>query len=125
MRVLAILAAALLAACSVPQPLPQARQPAEIAGRVPGTPTDCLPAYDRQQFHVSDSDPSTLVYGNGKTIWVNRLSPACSISWNDIPIFEVTGASYCRGDLVHSVDRTSQIPGPTCVLGDFVPFTRP
>lgn len=125
MRVLALSAAALLASCSAPQPFAQPRSPVEIAGRAAGAPIHCLPAFDRQQLRVSESDPSTIVYGSGKTIWVSHLGPYCSISWTDIPVFEVTGASYCSGDLVHSIDRTSHMTGPTCVLGDFVPFTRP
>ena len=54
-----------------------------------------------------------------------HLGPGCSFGINDILVFEPTGGSYCRGDIVRSVDRDSHIPGPSCVLGDFVPFTRP
>ena len=64
-------------------------------------------------------------YGSGKTIWVNALGGGCRFGFNDIPIFEPTVSAYCRGDIVRSVDRDSHISGPSCVLGEFVPFTRP
>ena len=116
----------LLAACTGPQPVEPPRQVVELAGRVPaGPPVNCVSAIDRQQLRLSESDRSTLVYGSGKTIWVNHLGPGCSFSWNDIPVFEVTGASYCRGDIVNSIDQSSHIRGPACALGDFLPYTRP
>ena len=84
-----------------------------------------MPSFDQQRLRVSENDPGTLVYGDGKRIWINRLAPGCFFSWSDIPVFEVHGSSYCRGDIVRSFDRTSRIPGPSCVLGDFVPYTKP
>jgi hypothetical protein len=126
MRVLALPLIALLAGCNAPQPMPQAQEPAEIAGRqVSGPPVHCVPTFDQRNFRVSENDRSTLVYGTGRTIWVNRLGPSCRISWNDIPVFEVTGSSYCRGDIVRTIDQSSHIPGPGCVLNDFVPYTKP
>jgi hypothetical protein len=65
-----------------------------------------------------------LLTGSGKVIYSNSLGPSCGIGSNDIPVFEPLGNQYCRGDIVRSVDRTSGIPGPSCVLGDFVPHTR-
>ena len=35
------------------------------------------------------------------------------------------GSQHCRGDIVRTMDRLSHIPGPGCVLGDFVPYRRP
>jgi len=39
-------------------------------------------------------------------------------------VTEPIGSQYCRGDIVRSFDRQSRIPGPACILGDFVPYTR-
>jgi hypothetical protein len=112
-----------LASCAAPPPeLP--RPVAELAGRTAGAPRDCLPLRPTDGLHVAD-DRSTLIYGSGKTIWVNALGPSCRFGVEDIPIFEPTVSSYCRGDIVRTVDRYSHIPGPSCVLGAFVPFTRP
>ena len=100
------------------------RPPTELIGRTAGAPRDCVPIRPTENLRIAD-DRTTLIYGSGKTIWVNALGPGCSFGINDILIFEPTVSSYCRGDIVRSVDRDSHIPGPSCVLGDFVPFTRP
>ena len=124
MRSRVLLFATLLGSCVArpQQALPV--QVTELVGRTAGVSKDCLPLRPTQGLHVAD-DRSTLVYGSGKTVWANALGPGCSFGFNDIPIFEPTVSSYCRGDIVRTVDRYSGIPGPSCVLGPFVPFTRP
>ena len=72
---------------------------------------------------MSDTDSHMLLYSRGATIWANNLGPECGFSVNDTLISEPL-SHYCRGDLVRSFDHMSNIPGPTCVLGDFVPYTR-
>ena len=58
-------------------------------------------------------------------IWANPLGPHCSFRSDDVLVTEPIGSSYCRGDLVRSFDSQSRIPGPACVLGDFIPYRRP
>jgi hypothetical protein len=124
MRLQIVLLAAILGSCGAPPPIAPPRPVAELVGRTPGPAKDCVPIRTTENLHVAD-DQSTLIYGSGKTIWVNALGPTCRFGFNDIPIFEPTVSSYCRGDIVRTVDRLSHIPGPSCVLGPFVPFTRP
>ncbi|HEY8591274.1 MAG TPA: hypothetical protein VIL42_00225 [Sphingomicrobium sp.] len=114
-----------LAACSVPQPASAPRELVELVGRVAGQPRSCLPISQTDGPRRSATDRQTLISGSGKTVWANDLGPSCSIGRDDILVFNPTGSSYCRGDIVRSLDGNSRIPGPTCVLGDFVPFTRP
>jgi hypothetical protein len=65
-----------------------------------------------------------LLFGSGSTIWLN--THRCpGVTDNDLPIFEPSGSQYCRGDIVRTVDRLTHVPGPSCVLGDFVPYARP
>jgi hypothetical protein len=124
MRQKLVIAAMMLSSCAAP-PAPIAQRPlTELAGRTAGAPKDCLPVKSTEGVHFA-SDRTTLVYGSGKTIWVNALGPNCPFGLNDIPIFEPTASSYCRGDIVRSVDRDSHIAGPSCVLGEFIPYTRP
>ena len=78
-----------------------------------------------QSLRVSDSNRHTLLYGSGRTIWANLLAPHCSFRFDDLLVTEPTGSYYCRGDIVRSLDRISGIPGPACVLGDFIPYSRP
>jgi hypothetical protein len=74
-------------------------------------------------LRISDNDRHTLLYGAGKTIWANHLGQ-CGFGDNDLLVTEPLGSYNCRGDLVRSFDRSSHIPGPACVLGDFVPYSR-
>ena len=84
----------------------------------------CVAISSQQSLRVSDSDRHMLLYGNGRTIWANRLGQ-CTFGSDDVLVTEPMGSYYCRGDLVRSFDRLSRIPGPACVLGEFVPYNRP
>jgi hypothetical protein len=120
------LAALAVSACAAPPPpaMPPA-QSSLLAGRTAGPPQHCLPIRPTANLQIDPDDRSVLVYGFGRALWVNRLPDGCAFAPNDIPVFQPTGSSNCRGDIVRSVDRMSRIPGPSCVLGDFVPYTRP
>src|SRR5690242_3310701 len=114
---------ALIASCAAPPPTAPDRPAAELAGRTAGAPQHCL-AFERTEgLRVSDTDRHMLLYGRGRTIWASNVGPGCGFSVNDTLLSEPL-TRYCRGDLVRSFDHLSNIPGPTCVLGDFVPYTR-
>ena len=115
---------AVVASCAA---LPQdsATRPAvELVGRTAGAAQRCVLLDQSQSLRVSDTDRHMLLYGNGHVIWANRLSASCGFSSSDTLVTEPIGSYYCRGDLVRSFDRFTKIPGPACVLGDFVPFTH-
>jgi hypothetical protein len=115
-----------LATCAPPHSANQEQRPdAELVGRVAGVPQRCVSISSIQTLRLSDSNPHLLLYGNGRTIWANSVGPDCSFRRDDIPITQPTGSSYCRGDVVRSIDRISHFPGPTCVFGDFIPYRRP
>jgi hypothetical protein len=122
-----ILFMALPAACAAPQPAaaPAPRQQvSELAGRTPGAPEDCIPIYRTEALRVADGDTHLLLYGRGSTIWASSLGPGCGFTYSDTLITESHDGRYCRGDLVRSSNGISNIPGPTCVLGEFVPYKR-
>jgi hypothetical protein len=123
MRLTAALLALATIACAAPQPEPS-RQPVELSGRTAGAPEHCVIIRQAEALRISDTDRHTLLYGSGKTIWASRLGPACSFRLDDVLVTEPFGSHFCRGDIVRSFDRFSRIPGPACVLGDFVPYTR-
>lgn len=114
-------AAAFVASCapapqtSVPEVIPQ------IAGRVAGPPQSCVPIQSVSDMHLET--PHAFVYTNGPVVWVSATN--CPSSADDIPVFHPTASEHCRGDIVRMVDRTTQMPGPSCILGDFVPYRRP
>jgi hypothetical protein len=114
--------AALIASCapSVPsgvsQPIP------ELAGRTAGPPQSCVRNDSSSSVHFTTGN--ALVYTSGSTVWLNTTRcPA--LTYNDLPVFELYGSQYCRGDIMKTVDRYTGIPGPSCVLGDFIPYRRP
>jgi hypothetical protein len=124
MRFAVFLAAATLAGCAAPQPESAPQQPKELAGRSAGPAERCLLIQPAESLHVSENDGHTLLYGSGRTIWANRVGRGCSFRSDDILITAPIGSYHCRGDLVRSMDRFTRIPGSSCLLGDFVPYTR-
>jgi hypothetical protein len=125
MRLSANLLVLALCACAAPQPLAPQRQPVELADRHAGVPQQCVTELGTEPLRVSETDNHVLLYGRGKTIWANELGPPCGFSINDTLVTRPIAGRYCRGDVVGSFDRMSRIPGPSCVLNDFVPYTRP
>ena len=102
----------------------QAALDRELAGRVSGAPRSCVSGHSSQSLQALGN--GIFVYRDGATIWVSRprqrrpgFSPQSTL------IVERHGSEYCRGDRVRAIDPGSTIPGPVCVLGDFVPYRRP
>lgn len=96
-----------------------------LAGRVAGAPKQCLD--DIQLGSPQFIGDRTLVYRQSeRRYWVNTLAYACSGMRSDsTPVFKLFGSQVCRGDTFDMVDRSSGIRGPTCRLGDFVPYEKP
>jgi len=123
MRILAFALAATVAGCtaSPPPPASSAAIP-ELQGRVAGAPQRCVTNQQSVGLHVAG--PHTLSYRDGATIWVNAVPECSALRSSDILVLEPFGSQYCRGDFVRSTDGLSNIPGQTCVLGEFVPYAR-
>ncbi len=65
----------------------------------------------------------TVGVRTGRTLWLNDAGRACkNISTMSTLIVERHGSQICRGDHVRAVELTGGIPGPVCILGDFVPY---
>ena len=95
----------------------------ELVGRTAGPAQRCVPVELARPLRIVDE--RTVLYGSGRTIWVNRLPNACpGADRMDTLIAEPTGARYCNGDFIRLLDPATRIPGPVCVLGDFVPYSR-
>ena len=121
MRPLAYGAAALLFGCTVPQPVKTTAIP-DLMGRTAGAAQRCITFEQNEPLRIAT--PNTLIYGRGRTIYLNA-APGCSgFSSSDILILEPIGSQYCRGDFVRTRDNVSGLPGAGCRLGDFVPYTR-
>jgi hypothetical protein len=95
----------------------------ELEGRTGGGPQACVPIRQTQSLQIVDRQ--TLVYRDGDTVYVNRLGADCpGMRPLSTLIVEAHGSQYCRGDRVRAVETQNAIPGPFCVLRDFVPYRR-
>jgi hypothetical protein len=120
-RNLTVAAAATVALSCAPNPAATPGAVAELAGRTAGASQSCVPIEPTQNLRVVDS--RTVLYGSGHTVWLNHLRTECpGMDRMDILATEPRGTQYCSGDPVRSLDPVSKVPGPVCVLGDFVPY---
>ena len=112
------------AGCAPAAPPSNVAPSAELAGRIAGAPQNCVPVRAGASLRVIDSD--TIIYGTGRTVWLNELPSECpGLRPLDPLIVEPTsGSQYCRGDRIREFEPVTRVPGPVCVLGDFVPYTR-
>jgi hypothetical protein len=95
----------------------------ELSDRTAGEPRACIQA--RTSSGITAVDDRTIVRRDGRTLWVNRLAHACpGLRPLTTLIIETHGAEYCRGDRIRALDPGTTIPGPICVIGDWVPYMR-
>jgi hypothetical protein len=97
----------------------------QIGGKVPGEAVSCIS--DLQQSNIIRVSDDILLYKmSGRLVYQNRLKSSCPglASDRDIIVTEQFGSQLCRGDIIKLVDRLGGIPGPFCVLGDFVPYRK-
>ena len=94
-----------------------------LEGRVAGEPTSCIRSRPNDRVQVIDD--TAIVYGRGKTIYVNRTSRPKNIDDSDTMVIRrFSSAQLCRSDIITTVDRTSGIFTGTIFLSEFVPYTR-
>lgn len=120
-----IAAAATIASCTRPATPPGSDFARETAGRVAGPAQSCVSTSPAQNLRVLD--PQTLAYGWGRTVYVNHLRSPCPAiaQLNTIIVEPGLGGSYCSGDRVRGLEPGAIIAGPTCILGDWVPYRTP
>jgi len=120
MRLLLILCTISLAACAPAAP-PSDTAFSELAGRVAGPAQSCVSAYPTTNLRPLNE--ATLVYGAGRTIYVNRLRAPCpGLTPTSTLFLDVRGSQYCSGDHFRTVETGSMIPGAVCLLGDWLPY---
>lgn len=131
MRMAVVLGAMALAGCAANagalQDKRQARADRELAraleGRVAGKPADCISSMLGSGPQIIDSH--TLLYRQGSRVWRNDLDGGCpGLDEGDTLIIEMHGPQLCRLDRIRVREPGSSIPGPTCSLGQFTPYTK-
>lgn len=126
MRALMLIAAsAALAGCSRPVTPPGSSLAQEIAGRVAGPAQSCVSSEPQQNLRIIDAQ--TIGYGWGRTIYVNHLGAPCPglQPLSTLIVQPGIGGEYCRGDHVRGREMGAMIPGPVCILGEWIPYRRP
>ena len=107
-------------------PKAQAKLDKHLSGRVAGEPVNCIKS--SQTTSPIGIDDHTMLFRDGPRIWRTELQGAMQCSDLGGRKSVVTAGSsirVCRGDRVHIVDLTDGSPVGACVLGAFVPYTRP
>ena len=125
MRIVVLGLTGLLAGCMAPPPAsaPTNAPISEIASRTAGPAQRCVQLVPNESLRIVS--PNALLYGAGRTVWLNRPPGECTgLRESDVLVTEPINGQHCSGDLVRSFDRYSRIPGPSCRLGEFVPYTR-
>ena len=122
MRLIIIAAAALLPGCTAPQPAASTAAIPELTGRVAGAAQRCVTFEQGESLRVAG--PHSLIYGNGRVVYLNTVPSCSTLRSSDILVLEPIGSQYCRGDFVRTRDNVSGLPGAGCQLGDFIPYTR-
>ena len=97
-----------------------------LAGKVAGTAQKCLPTYLSNDMTIVDDN--TILFRNGRTVYVNHPLGGCNnLSQGGRALVTKTsgGIGTCRGDIGQVMDLRSGTTVGSCVMGDFVPYTRP
>ncbi len=97
----------------------------QISGKVAGEPVSCISNFQSDDI-IRVSDDMLLYKISGRLVYQNRLKSPCPglASDRDIMVTERFGNQQCRGDIIKLEDRIGGIPGPFCILGDFVPYRK-
>lgn len=129
-KALAALALIGLAGCTMADSRParltdsQSKELAKaLEGKTAGAPVNCV----RRQLGTDGlhavSDELLIYRVNRNLVYRNDLNGSCvGISRGNAMVLKPTNDQYCRNDIVGSVDFTTGIRGPSCALGDFVPY---
>ena len=96
-----------------------------LAGRIAGTPVDCVEQSRLDGPQIIDE--KTLVYHeSGRRLWRNDLIGVCpGLQPRDTLIVDVFGSQLCRNDRFRALTPGLTIPGPYCRLGKFTPYDKP
>jgi hypothetical protein len=122
----ATIALGALAATGALEARPRLTGEAELArlleGRVAGRPMDCLMLTQTDDVRIIDK--TALVYGSGRTIYVNRPRHPQDLDRDDILVTRLHMPQLCKLDAVRLHDRSSHMFSGFVTLEQFVPYRR-
>jgi hypothetical protein len=92
-----------------------------LEGRVAGEPRSCIDTRVNSESQVIDK--TAVVYGRGRTIWVNVPANARDLDDRDALLIRQFGTRLCRQDIVTTFDSLGGFQTGSVFLTDFVPYT--
>ncbi len=93
-----------------------------LDGREAGEPVSCIRSRRNDQVQVIDD--TAIVYGRGKTIYVNYTQRPDRIDDRDVMVTRRFGSQVCKTDIVTTIDNTTGIYTGNVFLAEFIPYTR-
>jgi hypothetical protein len=121
----------LLACASTPgqathSPKAQKELAQALSGRTAGPAVDCIYNYPANKMQVIDQ--WTVLFRNGGTIYVQNPRGGCpglGFPGYTLVTRSVGANRLCSGDIARLADLSTGTGGGSCVLGQFVPYTKP
>ncbi len=124
-----LIAIPLLGSCTSDAPRPEngsnlSALASQIQGRTAEAPRSCIKSDYQHSLEAIDSE--TLAYGSGRVIYVSHLGAQCESlrSMATLIVEPSIAGQYCRGDLVRVREIGALIPGPPCIIGDWVGYRK-
>lgn len=101
---------------------PQQQLDKLLEGRVAGKPVSCIDTRINRDSTVIDK--TAIVYGSGRTIYVNRPKHPDSLRSDVVLVTELHSTRLCSVDVVKLHERTGGWYRGFVGLSEFVPYTR-
>ncbi|MEO9461576.1 MAG: hypothetical protein ABJ242_02475 [Marinomonas sp.] len=93
-----------------------------LEGREAGEPVSCIRFRTNDRLKVIDD--TALVYGRGKTIYVNYTRSPSRIDDRDTMVSRRFGSQVCKTDIITKIDSMTGIYAGNVFLAEFIPYTR-
>lgn len=93
-----------------------------LEGREASEPVSCIRFRTNDRLKVIDD--TALVYGRGKTIYVNYTRNPSRIDDRDTMVSRRFGSQVCKTDIITKIDNMTGIYAGNVFLAEFIPYTR-
>lgn len=93
-----------------------------LDGREAGEPVDCISFSQSRNARIIDK--TAIVYGSGRTIWVNRPANADDLDDDDVMVTKTSLSRLCKLETVRLHDSSQFFFTGFVGLEQFVPYRR-
>ena len=110
-------------AIAAPKLTPEQQLAKALEGRVAGAPVSCIDPRTNSDTRIFDK--TAILYGSGRTVYLQRPENAQSLDDNAILVTELRGSGeLCDIDIVKLHDRSGGWYRGFVGLNKFIPYTR-